>query len=142
MLLILKEANMKLEHLGIAVKSLEQTVPVFEKIFGVKASPVEFVAEQKVNVQKIKLENCDLEFLEGTDSESPISKHIEKRGEGIQHCSFEVHDIVKSLKELKEGGVKLINEEPRKGADNMLIAFLHPKSTAGILMELAQKESE
>lgn len=129
---------MKLEHLGIAVKSLEQSVPIFEKIFGVKASPVQEVTEQKVKVQKIKLENCDIEILEGTDPESPISKHIEKRGEGIQHCSFEVHDIEKSLAELKEGGVKLINETPRIGADNMLIAFLHPKSTAGILMELAQ----
>lgn len=129
---------MKLEHLGIAVKSLEQSVPVFEKIFGVKASPVQVVEEQRVKVQKIKLENCDIEILEGTDPESPISKHIEKRGEGIQHCSFEVHDIVKSLSELKEGGVRLINEEPRVGADDMLIAFLHPKSTAGILMELAQ----
>lgn len=129
---------MKLEHLGIAVKSLEQSVPIFEKIFGVKASPVQEVTEQKVKVQKIKLENCDIEILEGTDPESSISKHIEKRGEGIQHCSFEVHDIVKSLTELKEGGVKLINETPRVGADDMLIAFLHPKSTAGILMELAQ----
>jgi methylmalonyl-CoA/ethylmalonyl-CoA epimerase len=129
---------MKLEHLGIAVKSLEQSVPIFEKIFGVKASPVQEVTEQKVKVQKIKLENCDIEILEGTDPESPISKHIEKRGEGIQHCSFEVHDIEKSLAELKDGGVKLINETPRIGADNMLIAFLHPKSTAGILMELAQ----
>ena len=129
---------MKLEHLGIAVKSLEQSVPIFEKIFGVKASPVQEVTEQKVKVQKIKLENCDIEILEGTDPESPISNHIEKRGEGIQHCSFEVHDIEKSLAELKEGGVKLINETPRVGADNMLIAFLHPKSTAGILMELAQ----
>ncbi|MCX6163926.1 MAG: methylmalonyl-CoA epimerase [Ignavibacteriae bacterium] len=129
---------MKLEHLGIAVKSLEQSVPIFEKIFGVKASPVQVVEEQKVKVQKIKLENCDIEILEGTDPESPISKHIEKRGEGIQHCSFEVHDIEKSLAELKEGGVKLIHETPRVGADNMLIAFLHPKSTAGILIELAQ----
>lgn len=129
---------MKLEHLGIAVKSLEQSVPIFEKIFGVKASPVQIVEEQKVKVQKIKLENCDIEILEGTDPESPISKHIEKRGEGIQHCSFEVHDIVKSLSELKEAGVRLINEEPKVGADDMLIAFLHPKSTAGILMELAQ----
>jgi methylmalonyl-CoA/ethylmalonyl-CoA epimerase len=129
---------MKLEHLGIAVKSLNESVPVFEKIFGVKASPVQVVEEQKVKVQKIKLDNCDIEILEPTDPESPIAKHIEKRGEGIQHCSFEVDDINKSLGELKEGGVKLINETPRIGADNMLIAFLHPKSTAGILIELAQ----
>jgi methylmalonyl-CoA/ethylmalonyl-CoA epimerase len=132
---------MKLEHLGIAVKSLEQAVPLFEKIFGVKASGMEYVAEQKVNVRKIHLENCDLELLEGTDPESPISKFVEKKGEGIHHCSFEVNDIFKSLAGLKEGGIKLINEEPRTGADNMLIAFLHPKSTAGILMELAQHKS-
>ena len=129
---------MKLEHIGIAVKSLDVSVPVFEKIFGVEASPAQFVEEQKVRVRKIKLENCDIEILEGTDPDSPISKFVEKRGEGIQHCSFEVPDIVKSLYDLKEGGIKLINEEPRIGADNMLIAFLHPKSTAGILMELAQ----
>jgi methylmalonyl-CoA epimerase len=132
---------MKLEHLGIAVKSLEQSVPVFEKIFGVKASPVQIVEEQRVKVQKIKLENIDIEILEGTDPESPISKHIEKRGEGIQHCSFEVSDIINSLNDLKQNGIKLINEEPRTGADDMLIAFLHPKSTAGILIELAQKKS-
>ena len=133
---------MKLEHLGIAVKSLKETVPVFEKIFNAKASAPEYVKEQKVNVQKIKLENCDIEFLEGTDPESPISKHIEKRGEGIQHCSFEVSDINKSLNELKEDGIRLINETPRTGADNMLIAFLHPKSTAGILIELAQHQKK
>lgn len=129
---------MKLDHIGIAVKSLEETVPVLEKIFKTKASDVQFVEGQKVYVQKIKLENMDIEILQGSAPESPISKFIEKRGEGIQHCSFEVDDIVTSLKELKEKGVRLIDEEPRTGADDMLISFLHPKSTAGILMELAQ----
>ena len=129
---------MKLDHIGIAVKSLEQTVSVFESIFGVKASVEEYVEKQKVKVRKIVIENCSLEFLEGTDSESPISKHIEKRGEGIQHCSFEVDNITEKLVELKEKGYKLINEVPQKGADNMLIAFIHPKSTAGILIELSQ----
>jgi len=131
---------MKLDHIGIAVKSLEQTVSVFESIFGVKASVEEYVEKQKVKVRKIVIENCSLEFLEGTDSESPISKHIEKRGEGIQHCSFEVDNITEKLVELKEKGYKLINEEPQKGADNMLIAFIHPKSTAGILIELSQPD--
>jgi methylmalonyl-CoA epimerase len=131
---------MKLDHIGIAVKSLEETVPVLEKIFKAKASDVEFVEGQKVYVQKIKLENMDIEILQGSAPESPISKFIEKRGEGIQHCSFEVDDIVTSLKELKEKGVRLIDEEPRTGADDMLISFLHPKSTAGILMELAQQK--
>jgi methylmalonyl-CoA/ethylmalonyl-CoA epimerase len=131
---------MKLEHLGIAVKSLSDSVPVFEKIFNKKATDIEEVSEQKVRVCKIKLENCDIEILEPTDPESPIAKFIEKRGEGIQHISFEVPDIKQSLNELKEGGVRLINEEPRTGAEGMLIAFLHPKSTAGILMELAQHQ--
>ena len=129
---------MKLEHLGIAVKSLEQSVPVFEKIFNTKAGQLEFVAEQKVNVRKIHLENCDLEILEPTAQDSPIAKFIEKKGEGIHHCSFEVPDIMKSLSDLKNEGIQLINETPRTGADNTFIAFLHPKSTAGILMELAQ----
>ncbi len=131
---------MKLEHLGIAVRSLKDSVPVFEKIFGVKASETEYVEEQKVNVRKLHLENCDIELLEGTASDSPITKFIEKKGEGIHHCSFEVHDIIKSLLEMKNGGVKLVDEEPRTGADDMLIAFLHPKSTAGVLMELSQKK--
>ena len=129
---------MKLEHIGIAVKSLEETIPVLEKIFKTKATKMEFVEEQKVYVQKIKLENIDIEVLQGSSPDSPISKFIEKRGEGIQHCSFEVDNLASSLNELKEQGVRLIDEVPRIGADNMLIAFLHPKSTAGILMEFAQ----
>jgi methylmalonyl-CoA epimerase len=129
---------MKLEHIGIAVKSLEETIPVLEKIFKTKATKKEFVEDQKVYVQKIKLENIDIEVLQGSSPDSPISKFIEKRGEGIQHCSFEVENLVSSLNELKEQGVRLIDEVPRIGADNMLIAFLHPKSTAGILMEFAQ----
>lgn len=129
---------MKINHLGIAVKSLEQSVPVFEKIFRVKASKLEHISEQKVNVKKISLKNCDIELLEGTAPDSPITKFIEKKGEGIHHCSFEVTGIIKALKKLKEEGVKLINETPRTGADDMLIAFLHPKSTAGVLMELTQ----
>jgi methylmalonyl-CoA epimerase len=129
---------MKLEHIGIAVKSLEETIPVLEKIFKTKATKMEFVEDQKVYVQKIKLENIDIEVLQGSSPDSPISKFIEKRGEGIQHCSFEVDNLASSLNELKEQGVRLIDEVPRIGADNMLIAFLHPKSTAGILMEFAQ----
>lgn len=129
---------MKLNHLGIAVKSLRDAVPVFEKIFGAKASETEYVEEQKVNVRKIHLENMDIELLEGTSPDSPISKFIEKKGEGIHHCSFDVPDIFKSLSELKAGGIELINETPRTGADEMLIAFLHPKSTNNILIELSQ----
>jgi methylmalonyl-CoA/ethylmalonyl-CoA epimerase len=129
---------MRLEHLGIAVKSLETSVPLFEKIFGVKAGEMEFVAEQKVNVRKLKLENFDIELLEATSPESPIGKFVEKKGEGIHHCSFEVPDVALKLEELKGEGIQLIDQKPRIGAEGMLIAFLHPKSTNGILMELAQ----
>lgn len=129
---------MKLEHLGIAVKSLETSVPLFEKIFGVKAGEMEFVAEQKVNVRKIKLENFDIELLEATSPDSPIGKFVEKKGEGIHHCSFEVSDVSAKLEELKSNGIQLIDQQPRTGAEGMQIAFLHPKSTNGILMELAQ----
>lgn len=129
---------MKLEHLGIAVKSLENSVPLFEKIFGVKAGEMEFVEEQKVNVRKIKLENFDIELLEATSPDSPIGKFVEKKGEGIHHCSFQVDDVAGKLEELKSNGIQLIDQQPRIGAEGMLIAFLHPKSTNGILMELAQ----
>lgn len=129
---------MRLEHLGIAVKSLENSVTLFEKIFGVKAGELEFVEEQKVKVRKIKLENFDIELLEATSPDSPICKFVEKRGEGIHHCSFEVNDVAGKLEELKSNGIQLIDQQPRIGAEGMLIAFLHPKSTNGILMELAQ----
>ena len=129
---------MKLAHIGIAVKSLKESVPVFEKIFNVKASEIEFVEDQKVNVRKFHLENCDIELLEGTIPGSPVSKFIEKRGEGIHHVSFGVDDIESSLKRIKAGGIELIDEAPKTGADEMLIAFLHPKSTNNILMELTQ----
>ena len=129
---------MKLAHIGIAVKSLNDSVPVFEKIFGTTASEQEYVEEQKVNVRKFHLDNCDIELLEGTDPESPISKHIEKRGEGIHHVSFGIEDIAGALNKLKASGINLINETPRTGADDMLIAFLHPKSTNGVLMELTE----
>ena len=129
---------MKLAHIGIAVKSLYDSAPVFEKIFNTKAGEKEFVEEQKVNVRKISLDNCDIELLEGTDPESPISKFIEKKGEGIHHVSFGVKDIQGSLDRVRTGGIQLINETPRTGADDMLVAFLHPKSTGGVLMEFTE----
>ena len=129
---------MNLAHIGIAVKSLDVSAAVFEKIFNTKASEKEFVEEQKVNVRKISLNNCDIELLEGTDPESPISKFIEKKGEGIHHVSFGVKDIQGSLDRVRAGGIQLINETPRTGADDMLVAFLHPKSTGGVLMEFTE----
>lgn len=129
---------MRLAHIGIAVKSLEVSTPVFEKIFSIAASELEHVAEQKVNVRKIHLENCDIELLEGTAEDSPISKFIEKRGEGIHHISFGVKGIQESLDRVKRGGIELINETPRTGADDMLVAFLHPRSTNGVLIEYTE----
>ena len=131
---------MKLAHIGIAVKSLDEAVPNYEKVFGVKAGELEYVEEQKVNVRKLHLENMDIELLEGTAPDSPITKFIEKRGEGVHHCSFDVNDIEKSLADAKNNGIELINETPRTGADDMLIAFLHPKSTGGVLIEYTQKK--
>ena len=130
---------MKLAHIGIAVKSLNESVPVFEKIFNVTASEMEFVEEQKVNVRKFHLENCDIELLEGTDMDSPITKFIDKKGEGIHHVSFEVNGIQQKLDMLKDNGIDLINETPVIGADEMLVAFLHPKSTNKVLMELTER---
>ena len=129
---------MNLAHIGIAVKSLVTSAPVFEKIFNVKASETEFIEEQKVNVRKLHLDNCDIELLEGTADDSPISKFIEKRGEGIHHVSFGVKGIQESLDKLKSEGIQLINETPRTGADEMLVAFLHPTSTNGVLVEFTE----
>jgi methylmalonyl-CoA/ethylmalonyl-CoA epimerase len=131
---------MKLAHIGIAVKSLETSVPLFEKIFNVKPTEKEFVEEQKVNVRKFHLENCDIELLEGTSPDSPVSKFIEKRGEGIHHISFGVKKIKNTLDKIKSEGIELINELPQTGADEMLVAFLHPKSTNNVLIELTEKQ--
>lgn len=131
---------MKLAHIGIAVKSLEESVPVFEKVLNVKAEAAEFVEEQKVNVRKIHLENCDIELLEGTAVDSPITKFIEKKGEGIHHISFHVGEISGVLTKIKESGIKLIDENPKVGADEMLVAFLHPKSTNNVLIELTEEQ--
>lgn len=131
---------MRLAHIGIAVKSLRESVPVFEKIFCVKGSEPEFVEEQKVNVSKFYLENCEVELLEGTSEDSPVTKFIAKKGEGIHHISFGVTDIQNSLNNIKNEGIELINDQPRTGADDMLVAFLHPKSTNNVLIELTQSK--
>ena len=131
---------MKLAHIGIAVKSLKEAAPVFEKIFDVKATDTEYVEDQKVNVRKIHLENCDIELLEGTDPDSPVTKFIEKKGEGIHHISFGVDEIQNTLNRIKNDGIKLINETPQTGADEMLVAFLHPKAANNVLIELTQEQ--
>lgn len=127
-----------IEHLGIAVKSLEQSIPYYEQILGLKCYAVEEVADQKVKTAFFKAGQTKIELLEPTDSESAIAKFIEKRGEGIHHIAFAVDNVQKSLDEVAEKGVQLIDKAPRKGAEGLEIAFLHPKSTLGVLTELCQ----
>ncbi|MDR1199211.1 MAG: methylmalonyl-CoA epimerase [Prevotellaceae bacterium] len=127
-----------IEHLGIAVKSLEQAIPYYERILGLKCYAVEEVADQKVKTAFFKVGQTKIELLEPTGPESTIAKFIEKRGEGIHHIAFAVDSVQKSLDEAAEKGVQLIDKAPRGGAEGLEIAFLHPKSTAGVLTELCR----
>ena len=129
-----------IEHLGIAVKSLEEAIPYYEQVLGLKCYSIEEVADQKVRTAFFKIGQTKLELLESTDPEGTIAKFIEKRGEGIHHLAFAVEDGVQNaLTELEGKGVKLIDKAPRKGAEGLNIAFLHPKSTIGVLTELCEK---
>ncbi|WP_016776917.1 methylmalonyl-CoA epimerase [Anaerophaga thermohalophila] len=127
-----------IEHIGIAVKSLDEAIPFYEKVFGLKCYAVEEVADQKVKTAFFKVGDTKIELLESTDSEGPIGKFIEKKGEGIHHMAFAVEDLDTKLKTAGEQGVRLIDKQPRKGAEGLNIAFLHPKSTFGVLTELCE----
>ena len=129
----------KIEHIGIAVKSLEVSNVVFEKLFGVSAYKSEEVASEGVNTSFFRNGPNKIELLEATNPESPIAKFIEKKGEGIHHIAFDVEDIVSEIARLKAEGFIVLNEVPKKGADNKLVAFLHPKTTNGVLIELCQE---
>lgn len=126
-------------HIGIAVRDLEESKKLFERLFGARPEHEESVADQKVNTAMFRMGEAGIELLEGTAPESAISKFVGNRGEGIHHISFAVDDIVAELRRLKQAGFRLIDEHPRPGADNCLVAFLHPKSTNGVLIELSQK---
>lgn len=128
----------KISHLGIAVKDLKSAAETYRKLLQSEPSEMEFVAEQKVNVVKFKIGESTIELLEGTSPDSPISKFIEKRGEGIHHIAYESDDVRTDLKRLDEDGFELINKEPRTGSDNMQIAFVNPKSIGGVLTEICQ----
>jgi len=130
----------KIEHIGIAVKSIEESLKYYEGILGLKCYAIEEVAEQRVKTAFLKIGDTKLELLEATSDDSPIAKFIEKRGEGVQHIAFAVNGIENVLLEAKEKGVRLIDEKPRKGAEGMDIAFLHPKSTGGVLTEFCEKK--
>ena len=129
----------KLSHIGVAVRDLESAKKIFSKLLDADCSDTEIVVEQNVKLTFFKLGNISIELTEATSTESPIAKYIEKRGEGIHHISFEVDDIRSELARLKADGFQLIDEQPRLGAEGHLIAFVHPKSASGVLIELSQK---
>ena len=130
-----------IEHIGIAVKSLDEAIPFYENILGLKCYSIEEVSDQKVKTAFFKVGNTKIELLESTDPEGPIGKFIEKRGEGIHHMAFAVRDLNTKLSELESKGVRLIDNKSRKGAEGLDIGFLHPKSTFGVLTELCEDKS-
>jgi len=128
-----------IEHIGIAVKNLEESIQFYEKVLNLKCYALEEVKEQKVKTAFFKIGETKIELLESTDPEGPIGKFIEKKGEGIHHIAYAVNGIDSALQTLENQGVTLIDKTPRKGAEGLNIAFLHPKSTAGVLTELCEK---
>lgn len=125
-----------IEHLGIAVKSIEECLPYYEGVLGLKCYNIEVVEDQKVKTAFFKVGQTKLELLEPTSDDSAVAKFIEKRGEGIHHIAFSVPDVQSALDEASSKGVRLIDAAPRRGAEGLDIAFLHPKSTCGVLTEL------
>ncbi len=130
---------LKIEHIGIAVKNIQQSNDLFTKLFGKAPYKLEKVESEAVSTSFFMLGENKIELLEATDVNSPIAKFIEKKGEGIHHIAFEVSDIRSEMKRLQGEGFTLLSEEPKKGADNKLICFLHPKGTNGVLIELCQE---
>ncbi len=129
-----------IEHIGIAVESLDTAIPFYEKTLGLKCYAIEEVPEQKVRTAFFKVGETKIELLESTDPEGPIGKYIEKRGQGIQHMAFAVDDVDEALTTVEEKGVRLIDKKHRNGAEGLNIGFLHPKSTFGVLTELCAKK--
>ncbi|PKV76378.1 methylmalonyl-CoA epimerase [Pontibacter ramchanderi] len=127
------------EHIGIAVKNFGEANALYFKLLGVEPYKTEFVESEAVNTSFFKVGGTKIELLEGTTPDSAISKFIEKRGEGIHHIAFEVEDILAEMERLKSEGFTLLNETPKKGADNKLVCFVHPKSANGVLVELTQE---
>jgi len=131
-----------IEHIGIAVKNLEESIRFYEDVLGLECYAIEEVADQKVRTAFFKVGQVKVELLEATDPEGPIGKFIEKKGEGVHHMAFAVQDIEGALARMDEKGIRLIDKEPRKGAEGLDIAFLHPKSTHGVLMELCEDKNK
>lgn len=133
---------MKVEHIGIAVKSLKNSNELFSKLFNFDPYKIEKVESENVNTSFFKCGETKIELLEASSANSAIHKFIEKRGEGIHHIAFEVENIYEEIQRLKKEGFVVLNETPKKGADNKLVCFLHPKSSNGVLVELCQEISE
>ena len=131
---------LKIDHLGIAVNSIDDGKDFWSGVLGLNFEGAETVAEQKVTTAFFPVGESEVELLESTAPDGPVAKYIEKRGQGIQHVAFRVENIEEALAELKEKGVKLIDQQPRIGAGGAKIAFLHPKATAGVLVELCQRD--
>jgi len=128
----------KIDHIGIAVRSLEDALRVYTGGFGLEVAKIERIPDQETRVALLPVGESRLELLEATSAESPVARFLATRGEGIHHVCFQVDDVVAEIKRLKENGVQLIDERPRKGADGCMIAFIHPKDAAGVLIELSQ----
>jgi len=129
-----------IEHIGIAVNSLEESIPYYEKVLGLECYAVEEVTDQKVKTAFFQVGDTKIELLESTDPEGPIGKFIDKKGPGVHHLAFAVPDVNEALKDAEEAGVKLIDKQGRKGAEGLNIGFLHPKSTQGVLTELCDNK--
>ncbi|SRR2546421_5665567 len=126
----------KIEHIGIAVKSLSDSIPLFEKLLNSKCYKTEVVESEKVRTAFFRTGDSKIELLESVDPEGIIARYIQKKGEGIHHLAFDVKDIRAEMQRLLAAGFELLNQEPKQGADNKLVCFLHPKETAGVLIEL------
>ncbi|MBJ6118578.1 methylmalonyl-CoA epimerase [Pontibacter sp. BT310] len=129
----------KVEHIGIAVKNFSEANSLYYKLLGVEPYKAEYVESEGVNTSFFRVGETKIELLEATNPDSAIAKFIEKRGEGIHHIAFEVEDIIAEMERLKQDGFILLNEQPKKGADNKLVCFVHPKSANGVLIELTQE---
>lgn len=131
-----------IEHIGIAVKSLDESIPFYEKLLGIKCYAIEEVKDQRVKTAFFKVGQTKIELLEATDPEGPIGKFIEKKGEGIHHMAFAVENIEEALTDAENKGIQLIDKTPRKGAEGLSIGFLHPKSTYGVLTEFCEDKNK
>ena len=131
-----------IEHIGIAVKSLEESIAYYEGVLGLKCYAVEEVKEQQVKTAFFMVGQTKIELLESTDPEGPVGRFLEKKGEGVHHIAYATENLEESLVEMEEKGVALIDKKPRKGAEGLDIAFLHPKSTHGVLTELCENKNK